>query len=111
MNFDKTERNKWQNFDKTERNKVRYSDKTERNDLCRPPQSSAPPLSPASLGRDRRASLGRDRREQSTVGAEYLHRGTTCWFPIIMMKKKREKDSNFWSRKKLTQETSGSKIF
>ena len=33
MNFDKTERNKWQNFDKTERNKVRYSDKTERNDL------------------------------------------------------------------------------
>ena len=36
---------------------------------------AAPPLSPASPGRDRRASLGRDRREQSTAGAEYLCRG------------------------------------
>ena len=87
MNFDKTERNKWQNFDKTERNKVGNSDKTERNNLCRHPQSSAPPLSPASLGRDR--------REQSTAGAEYLHRGTTCWFPIIMMKKKEKKTPIF----------------
>ena len=45
--------------------------------MQRPSRSSAPPLSPASPGRDRRASLGRDQREQSTAGAEYLLRGKT----------------------------------